>query len=682
MRNFLKGAVCAAALFAAPAAFAQATIDQLAKPPAGARQFVIATDTAVLGHAAIWAQSDGSTMLRESLNLRGQIFEQDEQLTTGAGGMPTSVVIRGFTPNGDAAETFKIANGDADWKSQVDAGHAAYASPAFYATAGGPFIGSAVLVEALLASPTHSIALLPGGKASAEKLTEIEVGDGALRRKVICWAISGLGNSPFPVWATEDGKFFAANFGVGLLSVGYEKALDALTYAQTKAMAARMPALAKSLAKTPDGPVAFTHVRAFVDGKRFVDDETVVVDKGIITRVGAAASTPVPAGAQVIDGKGKTLVPGLWDSHQHIGDDYSGPYLLALGITSARDPGNDNALTLSRAARRAKGELLMPHVYPSVLIDGKGPMTAQLGVSVGSLDEALAAVRKAKADGFVAIKFYGSYNPEWVKPAAALAHQLGLHVHGHLPAGMRPSQAIADGYDEITHIYFISMEAMPDDVVKTSNGINRFQGTGKYAKDIDLSKDPMKSLIATMAKKHIVSDPTLVVAEGLFVPENGDIGPPYTPYMGTLPPSVERGFRQGGFAVDKGYTRDDYRKSFAKLVELVGDMHKAGVPIVAGTDSSGIELVHELELYEQAGFTPVEALDAATIVPARNVHMDKTTGSITVGKVADLVLVEGDPSKRMGDLRNTRVVMMDGKLMDADALRAAAGFSGRPKISD
>ena len=682
MRKFLKGAVCAAALFAAPAAFAQTPLDQLAKPPADARQYVIAAPTGVLGHAAIWTAADGSEMVRESLNLRGQIFEQDEQLTSGADGMPVAVVIRGFTPNGDAAESFKIAGGAADWKSQVDAGHAAYAQPAFYATAGGPFIGAAILTEAVLASPTHSIALLPGGAASAEKLTEIEVGDGAMRRKVICWAISGLGNSPFPVWATEDGKFFAANFGVGLLPVGYEKTLDALTDAQTKAMAARMPALAKSLAKTPDGPVAFTHVRAFVDGKRFVDDETVIVDKGIITQVGAASSTTVPAGAQVIDGKGKTLVPGLWDSHQHIGDDYTGPYLLALGITSARDPGNDNALTLSRADRRAKGELLLPHVYPSVLIDGKGPMTAQLGVSVGSLDEALAAVRKAKADGFVAIKFYGSYNPEWVAPAAAEAHRLGLHVHGHLPAGMRTSQAIADGYDEITHIYFISMEAMPDDVVKTSNGINRFQGTGKYAKDIDLSKDPMKSLIATMAKNHIVSDPTLVVAEGLFVPENGDVGPPYAAYMGTLPPSVERGFRQGGFAVDKGYTRDDYRKSFAKLVELVGDMHKAGVPIVAGTDSSGIELVHELELYEQAGFTPVEALDAATIVPARNVHMDKTTGSITVGKTADLVLVDGDPSKRMGDLRNTRVVMMDGKLMDADALRAAAGFSGRPKTTD
>jgi hypothetical protein len=429
----------------------------------------------------------------------------------------------------------------------------------------------------------------------------------------------------------------------------------------------------------PAGPVAFTHVRAFVDGKRFVDDETVVVDKGVITQVGAAGAIKIPAGAQVIEGEGQTLVPGLWDSHQHVGDDSSGPFLLSLGVTSARDPGNDNELTLSRAKRRAAGELLMPHVYPSVLIDGKGPMSAQVGTVVTSEEEAIKVVDSAAARGFTGIKFYGTYNPAWVAPAAAEAHKLGLHVHGHLPAGMRPSQAIADGYDEITHIYFVMMEAMPDDIVATSNGINRFQGTGKYAKDVDLNAEPMKSLISTMAKKQIVSDPTLVVAEGLFVPENGDVGAAYAPYIGTMPPATERGFRQGGFSVDKGYTRDDYRKSFHKLVDLVGAMHRSGVPIVAGTDGSGMELVRELELYVDAGFTPEEALDAATIVPARNVHADKTTGSIAVGKVADLVLVEGDPSKRIGDLRNTRKVMMDGKLMDADALRAASGFSGRPK---
>jgi hypothetical protein len=246
---------------------------------------------------------------------------------------------------------------------------------------------------------------------------------------------------------------------------------------------------------------------------------------------------------------------------------------------------------------------------------------------------------------------------------------------------MRPSEAIDAGYDEITHIYFVMMEAMPDDVVATSNGMNRFAGTGRYAKDVDLHAKPMAGLIHTMADRKIACDPTLVVAESLFVPENGDLSPAYSAYVGVLPPATERGFRQGGFAVPSDLTREDYRKSFAKLSALVTEMHRAGILIVAGTDGSGLELVRELELYVAAGFTPAEALQAATIAPARLLGVDKETGSIAIGKTADLVLVEGDPSKRIGDLRNTRTVMMGGKLMDADALRKASGFSGRPKVA-
>jgi hypothetical protein len=364
----------------------------------------------------------------------------------------------------------------------------------------------------------------------------------------------------------------------------------------------------------------------------------------------------------------------------HVSDDYSGPSELSLGVTSLRDPGNNVTLTQARRERRAKGQLLFPHVYASTLIDGKGPLSAQSGTVVGSQEEALAAVRKAKADGQTGVKFYGSFDPLWVKASAAEAHRLGLHVHGHVPAGMRPKEAIDAGYDEITHIYFVSMQAMPDSVVAQSNGIQRHKGTGRYAKGIDFDAEPMKSLIATLAERKIVVDPTLVVAESLFVPENGDLSPAYAPYVGTLPPAVERGFRQGGFEPESGVTRADFRASFGKLVELVGRLHRAGVPIVAGTDGSGLELVRELELYVEAGLSPEAALASATIVPARMVGMEKETGSIAVGKAADLTLVAGDPSKQIGDLRHVRTVLMDGKLMDADALRAAVGVSGRPAL--
>jgi imidazolonepropionase-like amidohydrolase len=432
--------------------------------------------------------------------------------------------------------------------------------------------------------------------------------------------------------------------------------------------------------KVPTGAVAFTHVKLFdADGLTFRTDQTVVVEKGAIAAVGPAAQVKVPAGAQVIDGRGRTLVPGLWDCHMHFGDDYTGPQELSLGVTSIRDPGNNDALTLDRRKRVAAGELLMPHVYPSSLIDGKGPNTAQVANVATSQAEAIALVDKAKANNFTGVKFYGTFDSKWLPAAIAEAHKLGLHVHGHIPQGIRPMEAIRDGYDEVTHINWIIMQAMPDSVIKVDNGIARFEGPGRYAKDVNLDGPEMQEIIKTMAAKGICSDPTMVAFESLYYPENGDLAPMYAPFVGTLPPTTERGFRTGGFAVPKDLTRADYRKSWAKMVELLGRMHKAGVPIVAGTDGAGIELIHELEIYVSAGFSPAEALAAATIVPARLVGQDATTGSIKAGKVGDLVLVEGDPSRRIGDLRQTRVIMLDGKLLDADALRTAAGFSGRPK---
>jgi imidazolonepropionase-like amidohydrolase len=678
----MRTLIILAAVLLAQTAAGQVPLADLAAPPADAQHFTIMSTAGKHGQSARWTTPDGIRMGRESILLRGQVFETDSAAHMGGDDMLDKVTVRGFTPNGDAAETFVVAARQATWKSPVDGASAPYTAPAMYAAFGGPIDLAADLAERLIASPDKSLALLPAGRAHAELLSTMAIGEGAARKTLTAYAVTGLSNTPVPIWFDDSGKFFALISGLSWIRAGYESGQPALETAQDDALAKRSPALVKSLLKTPSGPVAFTNVRAFLAGDHFAEAQTVVVDNGVIRRVGPAADVIIPAGAQIIDGKGKTLVPGLWDSHMHFADDASGPMLLSLGVTSVRDPGNINALTLARAARRAKGELLSPRVYPSVLIDGKGPNTAQVASVATSQEEALAIVRKAKADGFIAIKIYGTFNPAWVRATAAEAHRLGLHVHGHLPAGMRPADAIDAGYDEITHIYFVMMQAMPDDVVAKSNGMGRFQGPGRYAKDVSLEAEPMKALLAKMARQKITVDPTLVVAESLFVPENGDLSPAYAPFVGMLPPAVERGFRQGGFVVPSDLTRADFRASFAKLSELVGALHRSGVPIVAGTDGSGLELVRELELYVAAGFTPAQALASATIATAHLVGADAHTGSIAVGKAADLVLVEGDPSKAIGDLRHTRIVMMDGKLMEADALRSAGGLAGRPRFAE
>jgi imidazolonepropionase-like amidohydrolase len=189
----------------------------------------------------------------------------------------------------------------------------------------------------------------------------------------------------------------------------------------------------------------------------------------------------------------------------------------------------------------------------------------------------------------------------------------------------------------------------------------------------------MKTVIGTMAAKHITLDPTIVVVENVLLANAGTLGPAYAPYAGTMPAATERGYKAGPIPYLPGMTRADAQASVHHMEEYVAKLRRTGVPIVAGTDGYGMELVRELELYVDGGLTPAEALATATIAPARNVKIDNRTGSIAVGKEADLVLVDGDPSKRIGDLRHVDQVMSDGYLMDGDALRTEAGFSGRPK---
>jgi imidazolonepropionase-like amidohydrolase len=670
--------VACATLLLSTVCAAQVPVTELAIPPADAAQFTILSPAGQHGTAMHWTGADGRLMARMSLNLRGQLWDEDEATTLGADGAIAEYRLRGVSPTGDVGETFRIENGMASWKSPVDSGTALYKGPAFYQTAGWSIRSGDVLIERLVARPGRDVALLPAGKAHIDKLTILGVGDGTRRQQLTAWAVSGILGTPFPVWTDYRGKVFAWISNLSFIRRGYESSTEALQKAQDVAMAARSPILARQLAKVASGTTAFVDVRAFIDGSRFAEHQTVLVSGGRIVAVGAAGSVSTPRGATIIQGAGKTLVPGLWDCHQHVTDDYTGPLELSLGVTSMRDPGNVVALTKSRRERRASGKLLFPQVYASTLIDGKGPYAAQLGVAVESREEAIAAVRQAKADEQTGVKFYGTFDRSWLAPAAAEAHRLSLHVHGHVPAAMRPREAIEAGYEEITHINFVAMEGMPADVVARSNTIQRFQGIGRYGKDLDFDTEPMRSLIELMAERKIWVDPTLAVFEGIFVPENGELSPAYAPYVGTLPPTVERGFRQGGFKPEGGTSRADFRASFRKLVELVGRLHRAGVPIVAGTDGSGLELVRELELYVEAGFTPEEALASATILPARLLGVQEQTGSIAVGKHADLALVDGDPSRKIGDLRHVLTVMTNGKIMQADKLRAAVGVSTRP----
>jgi hypothetical protein len=218
--------VAAVFLFvAAVIARAQVPVDQLSKPPADAQAWAILSTAGTHGKAALWVSSDGRRMCRESVLLRGRVWETDESVRFGPDGLPDEYVVRGSNPHGDAAETFSISDGVAKWKSPVDSGSAPYKT-SFYIAQGGSISGSsALLIEALLKSKDRSLALLPGGRASAVKLTDLILGSGATAKTVTAWAVTGLAPGPIPIWATAEGKFFGVLFGLSVLPAGYESYL-------------------------------------------------------------------------------------------------------------------------------------------------------------------------------------------------------------------------------------------------------------------------------------------------------------------------------------------------------------------------------------------------------------------------------------------------------------------------
>ena len=679
MRRILLASLLAAT--ASIAGAASTPKEELMVAPAGARHFTISSIAGKHGDIWSWTTPDGKVAYRMSMTLRGWVTETDELVTLAPDKRPSAIAIRGFTDSGDATENFDVdAGGVAHWKTAVDSGSAPFADRR-YSTYGGPWLASEMDVNALVAAGAKGIDLLPSGHASIKIGQPVEV-DGPQGKKTIKLAfITGYGFSPSPVWLDSDNHFFGNAGVISLLPEGYESNGPKLKDLQDKATAAMVRDVAHDFLKPANRSATLVdNVLMFdsVAGK-YLPNRAVLIANGKVAAVGAAGSLKAPAGATIIDGKGKTLLPGLWDSHQHVGDDWGLLQNVATGMTNYRSPGSLIEDALSIYKRRAAGDLLAPDGKISVIIDRKDPLAAQGALTVSSAAEAVAAVDKIKAAGLWGAKFYTSMNPAWIAPAAAEAHKLGLHVHGHVPAGMRPLDAVRAGYDEVTHINFIMMQAMPQEVVDKANTAARLEGPAKYGKDVDLDSPAMKAFYAELSKRGTIIDPTLTVWEPLMTSDGSALSPEYAPFADVAPPAVARGWKISGYPLFGGLTRDDFRKSFDKMVGLVGRLHQAGVRIVAGTDGYGLELVRELELYQQAGLTNAESLQTATIIPARMTGMDGRVGSIAPGKTADIILVDGDVSKDLTNLRHVRTVFLDGYRLDGNALRQASGLSGMPR---
>src|ERR1700681_2307652 len=569
-------------------------------------------------------------------------------------------------------ERFAVRAGTAVLKNVSEKERRPYDKPRFYVSMSATPEESAALARAMLRS--KKVALWPSGEATLERLQTIRVATAAGSRRVTMYELGGLDFSPGAVWLDEDGVLFMAGSEWGaVIPRGWKSVLPRLIAAQHERDALLGKRIAATIPQRSATAIAITGATVFdSENGRLVPNTTVLMKGDAIVAVGS--SVDVPSDARTIDGAGKTVLPGLWNMHMHM-DATFGPRLLAEGVTTVRDPGNDPAYISKLQRQFASGELAGPRVIIAGLMDGKGKYTAPIGTTTDNAAQAIAQVRDWQKRGAVQIKMYSSLDPKLVPVIADEAHRLGMRVSGHVPAGKIAQDAINAGYDEIQHVNMLFLNFMPDVKDRTQTPV-RLTVPALRAGTVDLKGQPVKDFIALMKRHDIVSDPTV----GIFYQQTharaGDLeSSGLAEIADWLPVQVRRGLLSGGLPRDTAAKRAAYDKSADAFLKMVALLHENGIRIVAGTDDvlPGFDTVFELELYAKAGLSNAAVLQTATIVPARVMKMDDKLGSVQAGKLADVIVVAGNPLENVSALRNVKTTIKGGVMHDSRALYATAG---------
>jgi hypothetical protein len=619
--------------------------------------------------------ADGSRDLSYEFNDRGRGPKLNMRVRLDAASVPTSIEMEGVDYlKAPVLERFTFANGTARWKNGAEAGEQKLGGRAFYLTTQGFPEELGWLAQALLQSPGQRMALLPAGEASIKRADDLNVGDGANKRHVTAYLIEGLGFSPATVWLEDDRSFFASvDRWYSVVREGWEASVPKMLEKQEALANARTVALARALTRKPNKPVAITNANVFDAATgQSMPGSTVLIDGNRIRAVGKDGSVTIPSQAEHIDGGGKALLPGLWDMHVHIGPT-DGLLHMAAGVTSVRDLANDNDGLMLVKKSIEEGTAIGPRITMRGFMDGRGPYTGPTKVFVDTEAEARSAIENYAKLGYEGIKVYSSIKPELIPTIFRLAHDAGLRVSGHVPAFMTAQQFVEAGADEIQHINMLFLNFFFDEVKDTRTPA-RFIAVAERGATLDLNSQRVRSFLKLLKDRNVVVDPTIVAFDTMFTDRPGKMSESYAAIADRLPPQVRRGFLVGGLPVPEGKDAR-YRESARALLRMTKLLYDSGITIVAGTDAlPGFTLHRELELYAQAGIPTPEVLRIATLGAARVARRDKELGSIAPGKLADMVLIDGDPAKRIGDLRRTSLVIKDGAIYEPGAMYKALGI--------
>lgn len=430
-------------------------------------------------------------------------------------------------------------------------------------------------------------------------------------------------------------------------------------------------------------PIAFTHV-SVIDGTSTEPraDQTVVVRGNRITAVAPSASIAIPAGARVVNGRGKYLVPGFWDMHVHT-DVPAGRSMLALfianGVTGVRDMGGDFATLKGWREEITRGTLVGPRLIVSgPYLEGGDAHIAHLAVRTP--DEARIAVDSLVHLGVDFVKIHTQLKRDTYFAAAREARARDIPFAGHLPGDVTAAEASDSGQRSLDHMLRIPnpCTVAESEALKPKYPIQRVLGL--------CTSDDLAPLYERFVRNGTWIVPTFSAqVEVARWPKRDLPGDEFARYL----PDTLRKFVAFIFPMEPDIPPDadvTGRALFEKRLAVVGAMRRAGVGILAGTDyplrnsPPGFGLHGELEYLRRAGLSPMEVLRAATIEPARYFGMLDSLGTVAVGKVADLVLLDANP---LADIRNTRevsAVVANGRLFDSaarEALLRAALAAGR-----
>ncbi len=451
---------------------------------------------------------------------------------------------------------------------------------------------------------------------------------------------------------------------------GYESALPKFVASAARDQMQALTELSRKLPGRKTGTLAFVHA-TLIDGtgRAPVADTTIVTRGGKIVSIGPSNSAKVPKDAQVIDLAGKYVIPGLWDMHAHYEQVEWGPIYLAAGVTTVRDMGNEFEFIKAVRDEVNSGRALGPHMLLAGIVDGDS--RSAIGITrVNSAQEAQNWVTKYHDAGFQQMKIYSSVKLDVLKNVCADAHKVGMTVTGHIPNGLDAFEGVEAGMDQINHLHYVTALYLPKDFSPRKLSPDEQK---KIYEDIDVNSDANRKIPEFFKQHGTVLDPTVTLEEIFGRPANVP-GTAVEPGIAKVAPELRQSLNSGGVPPEREAVA---KLAFSKTLEILGSLHKAGIPIVVGTDQGvpGYSVYREMELYVRAGFTPMEALQAATLVPAQVMKVANESGTVETGKRADFDVLTANPLDDIHNIRKVHMVVANGILFDPAPLWTSVGFT-------